>query len=80
MGLLEYIANFYNAEKCQNVVLHYSYQYTLQSVISGGTCPLDYKKWLTNMYCHFGSKWSHLGPMWSNASVEQDGSSEQTKT
>ena len=45
-------------------------------------CLLDYKKWLTTMYCHFGSKWAnlHLGPMWSSASVEQDCSSEHTKT
>lgn len=41
-----------------------------------GACPSDYRDWLTTMYCQFGNKWSnlHLGPMWSIATVEHEGS------
>ena len=37
---------------------------------------------LQEMAHYYVSKWAnlHLGPMWSSASVEQDCSSEQTKT
>ena len=83
VGLLEHMVYFFNADTMKWVSDEYyrlahiciCSDLTKLHALSIEKCPVDYKQWLTIMYCQFGNKWAnlHLGPMWSAVSIGKGG-------